>query len=67
MSETLRYLFSISAFADSIGVTKRTVEGWIARGIIPTVKIGKRRLVNGYALIKKLEEAGDEPCVLVGA
>ena len=67
MADKIRMLFTISFFAESIGVTRRTVEGWVAKGVIPTVKIGKRRLVNGYALIKKLEEAGDEPCVLVGA
>lgn len=43
------------AFAKSLGVTNRTVEAWIARDLIPTVKIGKRRLVNLYQLKKNLE------------
>ncbi len=37
---------TIEQYAQQVGVTARTVEGWIAKGLLPTVKIGKRRLVN---------------------
>ncbi|MGH1486892.1 MAG: helix-turn-helix domain-containing protein [Cellvibrionaceae bacterium] len=37
---------TIEHYAQHVGVTARTVEGWIAKGLIPTMKIGRRRLVN---------------------
>ncbi len=66
MAENICLFFTINMFADSVGVTKRTVEGWIDRGFIPTVKIGKRRLVNGHAIRKQLEESSDESPILAG-
>ena len=59
MAEQICLFFTITLFADSVGVTRRTVEGWIDRGFIPTIKIGKRRLVNGHAILKQLEKASD--------
>ncbi len=38
------------AFAERIGVTKHTVIGWINKGYLPTVKIGRRRMVNHAAI-----------------
>ena len=43
-------LLAPEAFAERIGVTKHTVIGWINKGYIPTVKIGRRRLVNHAAI-----------------
>lgn len=37
---------TIEKYADRVGVCRRVVEGWIEKGYLPTVKIGKRRLVN---------------------
>ncbi len=37
---------TIEQYAEYVGVTVRTVQGWIDRGYIPTVKVGKRRLIN---------------------
>ncbi len=37
---------SLDKYAEQVGVSKRTVDGWAERGYLPTVKIGKRRLVN---------------------
>lgn len=66
MTENTCLFFTITLFADSVGVTKRTVEGWIDRGFIPTVKIGKRRLVNAHAIRKQLDEASDGDVALAG-
>ncbi len=47
---------TIERFAHSIGVSKDVVNGWIKRGYIPTVKYGKRRLVNIAAISKSIQE-----------
>lgn len=49
-------VLTIEKFASSIGVSPHVVEGWIKRGYISTVKIGRRRLVNVIALIQRLVE-----------
>ncbi|OED44134.1 hypothetical protein ACH42_08270 [Endozoicomonas sp. (ex Bugula neritina AB1)] len=41
-------------FAKSLGVSVRTVDTWIDRNLIPTEKIGKRRLINLYQIRKNL-------------
>lgn len=33
-------------YAELCGVTVRTVDGWIDKGYLPAVKVGKRCLVN---------------------
>lgn len=43
-------LETLEAFADRNGVTAETVRGWHQKGLIPTVKIGKRRMVNSVML-----------------
>jgi excisionase family DNA binding protein len=45
---------TIEKYAHSIGVSPDVVDGWIKRGYIPTVKIGRRRLVNIAALTREL-------------
>jgi len=37
-------------FATLAGLEPGVVKGWIQRGDVPTVKIGKRRLINILAL-----------------
>lgn len=37
-------------FALGVGVTPKVVAGWIDRGYLPTVVIGKRTLVNVAAI-----------------
>lgn len=46
-------VMSRSKFADLVGVSINTVTGWINRGYLPVVRIGKYRLVN-LALLHKL-------------
>ena len=41
-----------TTFAALIGLPLNVVDGWIARGYVPTVKIGKNSLVN-IALLSK--------------
>lgn len=33
-------------FAELIGLSARVIEGWIARGYLPTVKVGRYAMVN---------------------
>lgn len=45
-------------YAEMTGLTRRTVEGMAAREQIPTVKRGKRRLVNLTAItIQNIQQA----------
>ena len=37
-------------FADLVGVSSEVVRGWIDKGYLPTMKIGRYRLVNLAAL-----------------
>ena len=45
---------TIEKYAKSIGVTPDVVDGWVKRGYIPTVKIGRRRLINIAAMTRDL-------------
>lgn len=46
-----------SRFAELVGVDVGVVTGWIDKGHLPTIKIGKYRLVNIALLVKEcLEE-----------
>lgn len=44
-------------FAAQVGVSVDVVRGWIARGMVPTVRIGRRRLVNVAAMQNELRNA----------
>lgn len=46
-------LMSRTLFAQQVGVTEDVVTGWINRGYIPVVEVGKYRLVN-LALLTKM-------------
>lgn len=45
-------------FADWVHVEHGVFQAWMDRDYIPTVKIGKRRLVNVVALVDQLREQG---------
>jgi len=45
---------TIEKYANSIGVSPDVVDGWVKRGYIPTVKIGRRRLINIAAMTREL-------------
>lgn len=45
-------VMSRDRFAEHVGVTPDVVTGWISRGYIPTVSIGKYTLIN-IALLTK--------------
>ena len=44
-------------FADQVGVSVDVVRGWIAPGMVPTVRIGRRRLINVAAMQNELRNA----------
>lgn len=49
---------TIAKYAESVGVSERTVRGWIDKGFLPTTKIGKRRMVNvGARILYCLQQA----------
>lgn len=37
---------TIEKYAELVGVTTATVRNWCNRGYLPTVKTGKRRMIN---------------------
>ena len=44
--ENLNFIVTIEVFAKEVGVTVETVRCWIRNNTIPSVKLGKRRLVD---------------------
>jgi predicted site-specific integrase-resolvase len=42
-----------SLFAQHVGVSEDTVAGWINKGYIPVIEVGKYRLIN-LALMNKM-------------
>ena len=46
-------VISRSRFAQMIGIDEGVVQGWIAKGYIPTYSVGKYTLIN-LALLNKL-------------
>ena len=47
-------VMSKEKFSEIAGFSQRTVEGWISRGYIPTVKIGKHRVINLHVLSQEV-------------
>ncbi len=43
-------------FAESIGLSKGVVGGWIDQGYLPTAKIGRYRMINMVVLVTNLKE-----------
>ncbi len=41
---------TVECWADRNGVSPGTARAWVTRGVIPTVKLGKRRMVNSAML-----------------
>jgi len=52
-------LMTQEKFADFIGLSGDTVEHQVKRGYYPTIKIGKRRLINMVALVEILKTDSD--------
>ena len=47
-------VLTVEKYAKSIGIEIGVVDGWVKRGYIPTIKIGKRRLINIVAMTQEL-------------
>ena len=45
---------TIEKFAESVGVRTEVVRGWVAKGYVPTVPVGKYSLVNLLVLNQML-------------
>lgn len=46
---------TVEKFARSVGLTPETIRIWIRNNHLPSIKIGKRRLVNTHKYSKMLE------------
>lgn len=46
-------------FAELVGVSSEVVRGWIDKGYLSTMKIGRYRLVNLAALQREALQGGD--------
>lgn len=42
----IAHLQTADQFAKESGLTVETVRAWITRGYVPTIKIGKRRMIE---------------------
>lgn len=49
-------LISQEQFSELVGLSQDVVRGWIDKGLIPTVKIGRRRLINVAKLTQEMME-----------
>jgi predicted site-specific integrase-resolvase len=49
------------AYAKAVGVSFSTIKNQVNRGLLPTIKVGRRRYINTYALAANcLQEAKGE-------
>lgn len=46
---------TVEKAAEAIGVAEDVVRGWVARGYLPTRKIGRYRLIDVLALASRAE------------
>jgi excisionase family DNA binding protein len=53
---TLAEFCEPSLYADLIGVSEDTVRGWVESGTLPTVKVGRRRLINRALISDSLKK-----------
>ena len=60
MSNTEQLTFSVSQTAKLLGVSRNGAYEAIARGQVPSIRIGRRLLVPRIALERMLGEAGRE-------
>ncbi|RNF72509.1 DNA-binding protein [Marinomonas rhizomae] len=59
MSNTVLFtspIVSQEQFSELVGLSPDVIRAWINRGLIPTVKIGKRRLINVAKLTQEMME-----------
>ncbi|PWQ93875.1 helix-turn-helix domain-containing protein [Leucothrix arctica] len=52
-------VMTVAQFAECVGVSEGVVTGWVKREYIPTVKIGRHRLVNIILLSATLNDDAD--------
>jgi hypothetical protein len=54
-------LYRLQEFADGFGVTLRSVQRWVAKGLLPTRKVGGVVVVLGRDLLESLPVNEPEP------
>ena len=52
-----RYMMSIAEVARAFGISRRTVERHVRAGLIPTVALGRRRLIPAAWVVELEAEA----------
>lgn len=49
-------LVTQAVFADMLGLSRDVIRGWIESGVVPSVKIGRRRVVNLHQFRKDMDQ-----------
>ena len=55
-----RRTWSIAEVSDQLGVPQDTVRGWVRSGVVPSVRIGGRRLIRAEDLAAVLSRSENE-------
>lgn len=49
-------LVTQAVFAEMLGLNFDVIRGWVEAGVVPTVKIGRRRVVNLHQFRKDMDQ-----------
>ncbi len=60
MPDTVRLAYSSTEVASSLGCTRQHVENLIRAGVIPSLKLGRRRLIRAQVLDDLLAQLESE-------
>ena len=62
----MRLAYSQAEVAEALGVSKTLIEGLVRRGDLPSVRVGRRRVVRAGDLDRWLEAKTDRPTSTTG-
>ena len=60
MKQTNRMFYTINEFAEVSGIPRKTIYHWIYKGWLPTVQLGRRRLIPAEYVEQKIKQALQE-------
>ena len=60
-AEVERLAYSPAELAQRVGCTRQHIQNLIARGELPSVKLGRRRLIPRHVVDALLSDAGHSP------